>query len=129
MVIRVWGKADRLELVFSNLGNDNWVASVPADLEDGQYVVELYCEDDGGNRAFWTGILYLSNSENASIRIVADKFKVWMVNEKVPETQEELKTSLVSDDNGLDLQPESNAWLIRDAIVIAVSCMNHIERR
>lgn len=89
MVTKVWGKADRFELVFSNLGNDNWAANVPADLEDGQYVVELHCEDEEGNRAYWTGILYMSNSENASVRIVADKFKLWMMNESTLELQKD----------------------------------------
>jgi len=46
-------------------------------LEDGQYVVELYCCDDAGSIAYWTGILYLNNSESVRVRIVADKFKVW----------------------------------------------------
>lgn len=112
MVVKVWGKADRFELVFSCLGNDNWTASVPADLEDGQYVIELYCEDDGGNKAYWTGILYLSNSENASVRIIADKFKLWMMNEEVPE-----------------LQVEPKIWLEDDKITLAISCISHVGRR
>jgi hypothetical protein len=79
MVTRVWGKADSFELVFSPSGSslEHWTAIVPIDLQDGQYAVELYCEDDKGNRAYWTGMLYLSNSGNVSIRIVADKFKIW----------------------------------------------------
>lgn len=78
MVTQVWGKADSFELVFSPLGNDQWSAIVPADLEDGQYIVELYCCDDSGNTAYWTGILYLNKSDAVQIRIVADKFKVWL---------------------------------------------------
>lgn len=78
MVTRVWGKADSFELVFSPSRDGQWHANVPADLEDGQYVVELYCCDENGGTAYWTGILYLNNSEAVRVRIVADKYKVWL---------------------------------------------------
>lgn len=96
MVIKVWGKADRFDIIFSNLGNDKWAATVPADLEDGQYIVELYCEDDSGSRAYWTGILYLSNGENATVRIVADKFKLWMMNESNVRLEDDKLSLMVS---------------------------------
>jgi hypothetical protein len=113
MVTRVWGKADSFELVFYPSGDSwkAWEAKVPADLEDGQYIVELYCEDDGGNTAFWTGILYLNNSANVKVRIVADKIKVWL------EADMEAK-----------LQDDWNVWLEEERIKLNVTCMEYVGR-
>lgn len=77
-ITRVWGKADQFDLVFSPSG-DLWDAAVPADIEDGRYVVELFALDDVGNQAYWTGILYINSSKNVRVRIIADKIKVWLV--------------------------------------------------
>ena len=96
MITKLWGKADQFDLVFSNHGNNRWTAIVPADMEDGQYIVELYAEDDFGNLGYWTGILYISNSANVAVRIVADKFKLWMMNEPVLELQKD-RISLIID--------------------------------
>lgn len=113
MVTRVWGKADSFELVFSPLGDswEHWIAKVPADLDDGQYIVELYCVDDGGNTAFWTGILYLNNSANVKVRIVADKFKLWL------EADVEAR-----------LQSDMDVWLEDDRIKLQVTCMDYVGR-
>lgn len=113
MVTRVWGRADSFELVFSPLGGswEHWAASVPADLEDGQYIVELYCEDDGGNTGFWTGILYLNKSENVHVRIEADKFKLWL------EADIEAR-----------LQGDMNIWLEDERISLQVTCMEYVGR-
>jgi len=110
MVTRLWGKADSFELVFSPIG-ELWQTEVPADLEDGQYVVELYCEDDGGNRAYWTGILYLNKSECVKVRIVADKFKLWLV--------ADLETVMESD---------QKVWLLPDGIDLSMTCVDYVGR-
>lgn len=111
MVTRVWGKADSFELVFSHSGDSwrSWNASVPADLADGQYIVELYCEDDGGNTAYWTGILYLNKSENVKVRIVADKFRLWLMN-----------------DMEITMQAECKVWMCEERINLTVTCTNHV---
>lgn len=109
MITHVWGRADKFDLIFLNIMGDIWNASVPADLDDGQYVVELYCEDDSGNMAYWTGILYLSNSENAKIQIIADKNKLWLIG-----------------DIKLKLLNESLLWLEDDKITIKTSNKEHL---
>ena len=78
VITRVWGKADHYELVFSPSG-DLWEAAVPADMDDGMYVVELYALDDIDNQAYWTGILYINSSKKVKVTIVADKIKVWLM--------------------------------------------------
>ncbi len=81
MVIKVWGKADSFELVFSHISGDIWQTEVPTDIRDGQYVVELYALDDSGNQAYWAGILYLCNSKAVRVRIVPDKYRIWLVDD------------------------------------------------
>lgn len=51
MVTRVWGKANGTEISFVQKDRDGWEATVPANLE-GEYVVELYAEDDAGNQTY-----------------------------------------------------------------------------
>lgn len=113
MVTRVWGKADSFELVFSPLGDsgEEWTATVPADLEDGQYAVELYCCDDAGSIAYWTGMLYLNNSEAVRVRIAADPFKLWLLA-----------------DIEVNLKDDPHIWLKEEMITLQVSCADYIGR-
>jgi hypothetical protein len=110
MVTRVWGKADSFELVFSHSGAF-WQACVPADLEDGQYVTELYCIDDSGNMGYWTGILYICNSENVRVRIVSDKFRLWL------EADIEAK-----------LQDDLHVWMEGERIQLVMTCLDYVGR-
>ena len=113
MVTKMWGKADSFELVFSPIDSscEKWMTSVPADLDDGQYIVELYCSDDGGNIAYWTGILYLNNSSNVEIRIVADGFRLWL-----------------ESDFDIELQSDLKVGLIEDSIRLTMACIDYIFR-
>lgn len=113
MVTQVWGKADSFELVFSPLGssNEHWQAEVPADLEDGQYAVELYCCDDSGNTAYWTGMLYLNNSAAVRVQIIGDTFKLWLMA-----------------DLEVNLKEEIRIWLKDEAITLRVSLTDYIGR-
>lgn len=64
MIKRVYGKADSFDLIFIENGGI-WIVSVPADLEDGRYVVELFAEDNFGFTSFYTGILYMFDGKAA----------------------------------------------------------------
>lgn len=110
MVTRVWGRADSYELVFSPSGA-YWQASVPADMQDGQYAVELYCVDDGGNTAYWTGMLYLNKSELVKVRIVEDKLKLWMVA-----------------DIEVELSRDQHIWLQEERIQLTMTCLDFVGR-
>lgn len=124
MVVRVWGRADQFELVFSPVGAF-WQAVVPADLKDGQYAVELYCEDDSGNRAYWTGMLYLNNSQNVRVRIEADKFKVWLTADPEAYLLGELK--LVSPaDIETALLEDMDVFMKPERVTVTVSSVNYL---
>lgn len=56
MVVAVWGKIDGNDVVFSRGEGDKWNATIPLSTA-GQFVVELWAEDDAGNRAFFARVL------------------------------------------------------------------------
>lgn len=115
MVTRVWGKADSFELVFS-LSGAFWEAKVPADMDDGKYVVELFCIDDGGNTAYWTGILYLNKSADVKVRIAADIVKLWFeVDHMRIEIEPELELEMKSE-NEISLCEDVRILLLDDWI-------------
>lgn len=51
MVTRVSGKANGTEITFERKRGNRWEAIVPSNLE-GEYIVELYAENDAGNRTY-----------------------------------------------------------------------------
>lgn len=61
VITRVWGRADTFDIEFSERTDGKWYINIPPDLTDGQYAVELYAQNSYGERAYWTGILYMHN--------------------------------------------------------------------
>ena len=59
-VIRLYGKADELNIEFSRNG-DKWEADVPPDMTDGVYACQLTAIDELGELAYWVGELYMVN--------------------------------------------------------------------
>lgn len=98
-------------------------------MEDGQYAVELYCVDDSGNMAYWTGMLYLSKSELVKVRIVEDKFKLWVVKELVEIflVEDKLKPRIVADIE-TELLRDQHIWLQEERVKLTMTCMDFIGR-
>lgn len=57
-VARVIGTVDGVEVMLNHTGGDRWEVPVPFD-EDGEYVVEVMAEDEAGNRAYMTKMLFV----------------------------------------------------------------------
>ena len=57
MVQKVYGKANGTEVIFEYQGGDLWTITVPSNLE-GEYVVELYAEDDAGNESYLCKMIF-----------------------------------------------------------------------
>lgn len=68
MVTKVYGKADGLDVVFTHVEGDKWKASVPPDL-DGEYVVDLYAEDEAGNIGYTATVLFLIDARHLKFEI------------------------------------------------------------
>ena len=122
MVTRVWGKADSFELVFSPLDalNEQWEAHVPADIEDGQYAVELYCTD-GSNIVYWTGMLYLNRSETVQLRIVADAFRLWFEVDSMNIQMEAESELVIVPETQVILLDTLQVWLEDERIALTCS--------
>lgn len=50
MVRRVFGRVNGFEVSFEHQGGDWWNVTVPSNLE-GEYIVDIYAEDEAGNIA------------------------------------------------------------------------------
>jgi len=74
-ILRVWGSADGYSLEFVYKGDNKWLANVPADLSDGQYVCIFYALKDNQKIGVWTGVLYISDGYSC-IHIIEEKYEI-----------------------------------------------------
>ncbi|WP_242846344.1 PF13754 domain-containing protein [Anaeromassilibacillus senegalensis] len=72
----MWGRADAFDLTFDLGKSGEWQASVPADLEDGQYACEIWAENAIGEQTYWTGMLYMVDSRLVCIHLANDPYQV-----------------------------------------------------
>ena len=76
-IIRLWGTADKFEIEFTkNTSTGRWDVSIPADLEDGHYVVELYAMNEFSEVGYWTGVLFMVQGI-PHIHIKPPKYIIW----------------------------------------------------
>ena len=62
MITSMYGHCDAFDVVYTQIGKDQWQATVPPDLTDGKYVVDIYGVDNTGFLVYWAGILYMYDS-------------------------------------------------------------------
>lgn len=58
MITRVIGKANGFDIVFTHIRGARWETTVPSNLS-GEYVVEIYAENDSGNSAYVCKMLFI----------------------------------------------------------------------
>lgn len=58
MVKRVYGESNGQAILFSRAEGDKWETTVPF-VDDGEYVTELYAEDEAGNTAYLCSMLWV----------------------------------------------------------------------
>ena len=63
MVTRVYGHVEGAEVVFTRSIGDVWICSVPK-VDDGEYVIDLYAEDEAGNISYTATILFAVNAKH-----------------------------------------------------------------
>ena len=68
MVVRLEGKVDGHDVIFSKKEGDLWETTVPFDV-DGTYIVELTAYDEFGNIGHITKVLITFHLENQCIQI------------------------------------------------------------
>ena len=57
MVVRLIGKVEGQDVIFTRLKGDIWTAEVPAQ-KSGRYVMELTAFDEAGNIAYCTDVIF-----------------------------------------------------------------------
>lgn len=69
-LVAVWGLCDGTEILFDETSEDVWETTVPADLDDGEYVVEVWGKTRTDFIIYTTAILYLCDSRLVSLRFI-----------------------------------------------------------
>ena len=63
MVVRVYGSANGVDITFTPIGDDRWECAVPR-VPSGEYVVDLYAEDEAGNIGYAATMLFIVNAKH-----------------------------------------------------------------
>lgn len=58
-IIRVWGTADSYDLLYTLDTDGKWKVSIPADMDDGTYAVDVFAQNRALRISHWTGFLYM----------------------------------------------------------------------
>ena len=58
MITKVYGTVDGADVIFDHMGGNRWQVAVPFD-RDGMYIVELFAENERGNRSFYATALFI----------------------------------------------------------------------
>ena len=66
-IVRVWGKADSIDMELREK-NGRWIFSLPPDLVDGQYAVQLFAVNESDMLGTWTGIRKKNTSSGFALK-------------------------------------------------------------
>lgn len=72
MITSMYGHCDAFDVIYTQIGENQWQATVPPDLTDGKYVVDIYGVDNTGFLVYWAGILYMYDSRLIKIELLPD---------------------------------------------------------
>lgn len=75
MVTEMWGTVDGTEVIFEEVGGQ-WVCEVPADFEDGMYILELWIKTNADTLLFTTALVYLCDSKCTHFELLDDDIMV-----------------------------------------------------
>lgn len=68
----VWGTCDGVDILFREAEADTWTAEVPADLQDGRYIIEVWGETMTGAVIYTTAMLYMCDSRCVALEFMED---------------------------------------------------------
>ena len=69
-IVDVYGKCDGVDIVFrQNPVNCRWECDVPADFDDGTYVLEIWAINNSGAIGYYTGKLYMYDGSFIDFKI------------------------------------------------------------
>lgn len=98
-IINVWGMCDGIGIIFEENSAGTWECDVPADFDDGEYVVELYAKDLAGNVAYMTARLFIFDSTNITLELIEDDFTITMLPDDVTiSCVDDVRTTILDDE-------------------------------
>lgn len=113
----MYGHCDAFDVVYTQIGKDQWQATVPPDLTDGKYVVDIYGVDNTGFLVYWAGILYMYDSRLIKIELLPDSCVIFYT--------DAVDVSEVWDSSGQwelsVMQDTSEVWDTSDMIEFCIS--------
>jgi hypothetical protein len=71
---KMYGICDGQNIIFENVGWNDWQAIVPADFQDGTYVVEIYAKAYTGELIYYSAVLFMSDGRFVSLQPFDDGF-------------------------------------------------------
>lgn len=66
MVTRVYGTVEGAEVILTPSTGDQWTCTIPKTL-NGEYVVELFAEDEAGNIAYFASALFEVDAKHVHV--------------------------------------------------------------
>lgn len=76
LLVSVWGTCDGTDILFSEISANEWETVVPADLQDGEYIVEIWGRTQSGFLIYTTAILYLTDARCVRLKLMNDGYYV-----------------------------------------------------
>lgn len=69
MIVRVYGRANGAEIIFTRKEGDLWQTEVPANLE-GEYIVDLWAENDAGRTSYVCRALFAISGHKLKVTVL-----------------------------------------------------------
>lgn len=73
MVARVYGTADGVDITLEHIDGDLWQTAIPVNAQ-GRCVVEIWAEDEAGNKAYAATLLFLASGHEMRCYLVPRGF-------------------------------------------------------
>lgn len=89
MITRAYGNVNGQEIILTRVQGDKWETFVPFD-EDGEYIIELWAEDEAGNTGYYCTMLLEIAGHELQTCVITESFTLEVEVKKyagIPETQ------------------------------------------
>lgn len=76
MIETMWGTCDGVEIIFTQTSVDTWECDVPADFQDGTYIVEIWAKTNSDMLIYTTAVLYICDAKCVALDLMPDGYFV-----------------------------------------------------
>lgn len=83
MVTRVFGRVDGIEVGFMEQSEGLYKVEFPRKLNSGNYIVEVYAEDDAGNVSYCSTLICTIDASGACIHIERFGYRLELIDQSI----------------------------------------------